>query len=102
MLKNYYLNNGYYNAKINTSFAKLISDNSFELIFNIRANKKYYFNEIELKISDDYSKENFSKIFSLFKKIKGEPYSINTIDNIVELIDDIDLGFGVWGTSRRF
>ncbi len=89
LLKNYYLNNGYYNAKINTSFAKLISDNSFELIFNIRANKKYYFNETELKISDDYSKENFSKIFSLFKKIKGEPYSINTIDNIVELIDEI-------------
>ena len=89
LLRNYYLNNGYYDAKINSSFAKLISHDSFELIFNIQANKKYYFNNIDLKISDDYSRDNFSKIFAFFKKIKGEPYSINTIDKIVELIDEI-------------
>ncbi len=89
LLKNFYLNNGYYDVKINTSFAKLISDGSFELIFNIQANRKYYFNNIKLKISDDYSKDNFAKIFTLFDKIKGEPYSINTIDDIAELIDEV-------------
>ena len=89
LLKNFYLNNGYYDIKINTSFAKLISKNSFELIFNIDANKKYFFNNIDLKISKDYSKDNFEKIYSLFDKLKGEPYSINSIDNIMELIDEV-------------
>ena len=30
LLKKYYLNNGYYNAQINSSFAKLVNDNEFE------------------------------------------------------------------------
>ena len=30
----------FYKAKINTSYAKLVQNNSFELIFNIQANKK--------------------------------------------------------------
>ena len=89
LLKNFYLNNGFYKSKINTSFAKLIGDNNFELIFNVSANEKFYFNDIKLNISKDYSKDNFSKIFSFFEKIKGQPYSINTIDNIVKLIDEI-------------
>ena len=89
LLKNFYLNNGYYNVKINSSFARLISNDGFELIFNIQANKKFFFNDLNLKISKDYSTDNFSKIFQYFKKIKGEPYSINTIDNVVELIDEI-------------
>ena len=40
LLKNFYLNKGYYNVKINTSFAKMISENKFELIYNIQPNKK--------------------------------------------------------------
>ena len=32
LLKNFYRNNGYYNAVINSSFAKLIDENTFELI----------------------------------------------------------------------
>ena len=42
MLKNFYLNNGYYNVQINSSFAKLIDDENFELIFNIDANEKIF------------------------------------------------------------
>ncbi len=89
LLKNFYLNNGYYNVEINSSFARLLSNREFELVFNINANKKYYFDNLELKISDDYEKDNFQKIFSLFNKLKGAPYSINSIDNVLELIDEI-------------
>ena len=46
LLKNFYLNKGYYNVQINSSFAKLINEDEFELIFNIDAKDKYYFNEI--------------------------------------------------------
>ena len=89
LLKNFYLNKGFYKVDINTSFAKLISNNDFELIFNINAKEKYYFENLELIISDDYNKDNFSKILKLFDKLKGTPYSINSIDNVLSLIDDI-------------
>ena len=43
LLKNFYLNKGYYNVVINSSFAKKFDDDKFELIFNINANEKIYF-----------------------------------------------------------
>ena len=67
----------------------LLSNSEFELVFNINANKKYYFENLELKISDDYDKDNFKKIFSLFTNLNSTPYSINSIDNVLELIDEI-------------
>ena len=66
LLNNFYLNNGYYDVKVNTSFAKLISNNEFELIFNIDAEKNFFFNKFNLNISNDYSKNNFKKIYKLF------------------------------------
>ena len=33
LLKNFYLNKGYYNVVVNSSFAKMTDDQSFELIF---------------------------------------------------------------------
>ena len=89
LLENYYKNNGYYNVKINTSFAKLIEDNSFELIFNIDSGSKIYFGELDLNLPIDFDENNFSSIKKLFKKIKGKTYSINTIDKILDEIDTI-------------
>ena len=89
LLNNFYLNNGYYDVKVNTSFAKLISNNEFELIFNIDADKKFFFNKFNLNISNDYSKSNFKKIYKLFEKLENKAYSINSIDNILDLIDEI-------------
>ncbi len=89
LLKNFYLNNGYYKVNIKSSFARLIANNDFELIFNIEANEKFYFNNLELIISDDYNKNNFIKITNLFQKLKNTTYSINSIDRILKLIDDI-------------
>ena len=89
LLNNFYLNNGYYKVKINSSFAKLYDDSNFELIFNIQPNDKYFFNEIKLNISDDYNKDNFEKIFQLFSKLENTEYSINSIDRIIKLIDEI-------------
>jgi outer membrane protein insertion porin family len=45
LLRNYYLNKGYYNSKVNSAFAKLVNDEGFELIFNINAGKKVFFND---------------------------------------------------------
>ena len=87
LLKNFYKNNGYYNAKINSSFAKLIDDNIFELIFNIESGPKIFFGNLSLNLPNDFDKNNFIPIKKLFKKIKDKPYSINAIDKIIDEID---------------
>ncbi len=89
LLKNFYKNNGFYNVNINSSFAKLIDDSNFELIFNIDSGSKIYFGELDLKLPTDFDENNFSSIKKLFKKVKGKPYSINTIDKILDEIDNI-------------
>ena len=86
---NFYKNNGYYNVKINSSFAKLIDDNNFELIFNINSGAKVFFGELDLNLPVDFDENNFSSIKKLFKEVKGKPYSINTIDKILDEIDTI-------------
>jgi outer membrane protein insertion porin family len=89
LLKNYYLSKGYYDVVINSSFAKLIEKDQFELIFNIDAKNKFYFNDIDLIIPDDFNKENFLKLEKLFNGLKGEPYSINAVNKILEEVDII-------------
>ena len=80
MLKNFYLNQGYYDVKISSSFAKLIQGYDFELIYNIQANKKFFFNDINLNLPNDFNEENFTNILNLFDELKGESYSIYRIE----------------------
>ena len=87
LLTNFYKNNGYYNVKINSSFAKMINPDEFELIFNIDANSKIFFGDISLVLPNDFDINNFKKIKKFFKKIKNKPYSINTINKILDQID---------------
>ena len=65
-MKNYYLNNGYYNVKINSSFAKLVKENEFEVIFNIDSKNKIFFGDIKLDLPADFDENNFSKLKKLF------------------------------------
>ena len=87
LLTNFYLNKGYYNAVVNSSFAKLIDDNEFELIYNINSGKKIFFNDLKLNLPVDYDKNNFSSLEKLLSNLKNEPYSINSIEKILEKID---------------
>ena len=91
LLKNFYSNKGYFNVKIQSSFANFIGDDSFELIYNINAGKKYLFNNLSLTLPIDYDEKNFAKLTKLFKKLKGETYSLNAINAILEEIDKITL-----------
>ncbi len=91
LLKNFYLNKGFYNVKVNSSFAKLVNDNQFELIYNINANEKYYFDNVNIELAIDYDENNFSNLKSSLKKLKGKPYSINNISKIIKTIENIVL-----------
>ncbi len=91
LLKNFYLNKGFYNVKINSSFAKLNDEDNFELIFSINANNKYFFNDLTLNLPLDYDKNNYSEVTNLFAKLKNKPYSISRIEKIINTIDKISI-----------
>ena len=91
LLKNFYLNQGYHDVKINSSFARLIDSSNFELIYNIDANEIHYFNNLILNLPSDFDKSNFIKLENVFNELKGKRYSINKIEDILEEIDKITL-----------
>ena len=91
LLKNFYLNKGYYNVVVNSSFAKMTDDQTFELIFNINANSKLFFGDLKIELPDDFSKSNYEEVEKFFKKLENEPYSINRIEDIVEKIETITI-----------
>ena len=87
LLKNFYLNEGYYNVEINSSFAKMINDEEFELIFNIDANQIVYINKVNLNLPEDYNKQNFNSVFLKINQIVNKPYSISEMEKIIEQIE---------------
>ncbi len=91
LLKNFYLNKGFYDVQIDSSFAKLVNKNEFELIFNIKANEKFYFNELKLILPKNFDPVNFTNLNEFLKKLKGEPYSLNKVRDILEEIDIITI-----------
>ena len=91
LLKNYYLNKGFYNVKINSSFAKLINNNEFELIYNIDAGNKFFFNDLQIVLPNDFDNTNYTDLNKLFSDLKGLPYSLNSVDRILDEIDKITL-----------
>ena len=91
LLKNFYLNKGFYNVNINTTFAKLIKEDEFEIIFNIDSGKKIHFNEMKIVFPDNFTKDNYKDLENLFEKLKGEKYSINSVEKILNQIDKITI-----------
>ncbi len=91
LLKNFYLNRGFYNVKINSSFAKMLNETEFELIYNIVPNNRFFFNKISLDLPIDFDQSNFDDLNKLFKKLNGKKYSLNVIENILEKIDKVIL-----------
>ena len=89
LLKNFYLNNGYYNVQINSSFAKLVNNNQFELIYNIKPDDKIFFNDLKINFPTDFNQSNFENLSETLNNLKGKPYSINAVENILEEIDII-------------
>ncbi len=91
LLKNFYLNKGFYNVQINSSFSKLIKNNEFELIYNIEAGPKIYFNEFTLNLPDDFDENNYKDINKLFVELKGKYYSLYNVEKILNKIETITI-----------
>jgi len=91
LLKNFYKNRGYYNVIINSSYAQIIEDKYFEIVFNIDAGQKYFFNNLKLSIPIEYNKEDFTELNGVLKNLELKPYSLNRIEDILDEIDKIAL-----------
>ncbi len=91
LLKNFYLNRGYFNVNIDSSSANYIEKNNFDLVFNINPGNKFYFNDFNLVIPKDFKKDNFKLILDRFIELKNKPYSINAIESILDEVDAIAL-----------
>jgi len=91
LLNSFYKNKGYYNVKIESSFANYLGENEFELIFNIDSDIRYFFNNFEIDLPPDYDIDNFKSLIDTFSKLKGEYYSLNRIEDILKEIDKISL-----------
>ena len=91
LLRNFYLNNSYYNVVINSSFARLMNNDEFELIYNIDANEKVFFGDLSLILPVDYDNRNFNRINDLFNDLENTKYSLNKIDMILDEIDRVVL-----------
>ena len=91
LLNNFYKNKGFFNVVIESSFANYLGNDEFEIVYNISSGKKFYFNQLNLKLPLDYETSNFDELTSLFEEIKGKAYSLNYIDKILDEIDKIVL-----------
>ena len=91
LLLNFYKNKGYYDAKIETSTAKFINDQNFELTYNISAGKKFIFNNLNVSLPIDYDVKNFKEISNALEELKNTTYSLNKIEKILKEIDKISL-----------
>ena len=101
LLTNFYLNKGFYNVKINSSFAKLLREDEFEIIFNVDPGKKIIFNDLNIILPDNFTKDNYKNLENLFIKLQDKPYSINSVEKIVNEIDKITIE-DEFKTSKAF
>ena len=91
LLKNFYLNKGYFDVEIESANAKFSEDETFKLTFKINAGSIYSVNNIKLNLPIDYDEKNFETVKKEMNKMVNKPYSLNQISKIVDEIDKITL-----------
>jgi outer membrane protein insertion porin family len=95
LMKNLYLDKGYYDIKITSQTVDFSNDNEFKLTYNINAGSQYTISSANLELPADYESKNFSKVSKLLKKMENKKYSFQSISKVVDEIDKISL-------SRQF
>ena len=91
LLKSFYLNKGFYNVEINSSFARLLNKDEFEIIYNISPNEKIYFGDLSIIFPNDFNENNYEDLINSLNDLKGNQYSINSVEKILNEIDLITI-----------
>ena len=91
LLKNFYLNKGYFDVNIESTNAKFTDNEMFKLTFKINSGPIYTVNDIKLNLPIDYDEKNFENVKKEMLKMVNEPYSLNQVSKIINEIDKISL-----------
>ena len=91
LLKNYYLNNGYYDVNIESVTAEFNEEGSFKLTYKIDAGDIYSVQNVKLNLPIDYDEQNFNEVQVKLNKLLNKTYSLNKISEVVEEIDKVSL-----------
>jgi outer membrane protein insertion porin family len=89
LLKNFYLDNGYYQVQIEDAYSQILDEENFSLTYKINAGNKFLFNTFKILLPDDYDTKDFDSLRKTFKKLENETYSYKGIENILDEIDKI-------------
>ena len=90
-LEEFYKNRGYFNVSIKSTTAIINEKNNFELIFNINANEKYFFDQVIFKINNNIPEENLEYFNRKYNRINGKPYSSKRLNNLVTDLNNFTL-----------
>ena len=91
LLKNFYLEKGYYKVNVEEAFTQVINKKNFLLTYKIDAGEKFFFNNFQLLLPDDYDLVDFIDLKNTFKDLKNAKYSYDGIQSILNEIDKIAL-----------
>ena len=91
LLKNFYLNKGFYDVDIQSATVRFLDDKSFKLTYKINAGNIYTVNNTKLVLPIDYDKNNFEDVSKQLDKLINKSYSLNKITKVVDEIDKISL-----------
>ncbi len=91
LLKNFYLDKGFYQVDITDAYSSIIDKEKFILTYNINAGQKFYFNDLKINLPDDFNPKKFENLRKIFKDLQGEKYSYRNVESILDEIDKISL-----------
>ncbi len=91
LLKNFYLNKGYYAVNIENAYTQILDKKNFSLVFKIDAGKKFIFNDLNFIIPNDFDEGKFKDVTRVFKELKNSTYSYKKIEKILDEIDKISI-----------
>ena len=91
LLKNYYLNKGFYQVVVNDSLVEFTENNDFKLSYNINSGPKFIITESKLTLPDDYNEKDFVNIKKKLKKLEGKTYSLNSLNKIAKEVEKLTI-----------
>ncbi len=89
LLKTYYRNKGYYEAKISSSNVEYSEGEGFILTYSIEAGKRYKFKKVFASVSESLDQNAFLSLGKEFDKLAGNYYSQRKLNNVLEEIDKL-------------
>lgn len=89
LLINYYKSLGFYNVKIESSYAQVKENNSATINYQINEGQRFRINKISAEVDEVFDKKIFSPLKSSFNKLIGEYYSPFKVKNLLEDLDEL-------------